>query len=186
MYTKINEYFNNKNSVLVAVDIQKRFVGQKFINNIIEYSKEFTEVYQIFYGDEFGIYDTGLDYSPDVKLPNEVGVWVKGLNFYEYAVDKILWDEDTLEKLENDDYEIGDSLELPDNSNFSGMKMVKISDGQWFLITNSLNDLYQSLKDKKIVLVGGGVGECLDDVYVSMKSFGLNVKINKKYTYCNM
>lgn len=66
------------------------------------------------------------------------------------------------------------------------MKMVKISDGQWFLITNSLNDLYHSLKNKKIILVGGGVGECLDDVYVSMKSYGLNVEINEEYTYTNL
>lgn len=116
MFTKINEYLNSKNEVLVAVDIQRRFIGKKFIDSIREYSKEFTEVYQIFFGDEFGIYDTGSDYYPDVKLPNEIGVWVKGLNFYEHAVDKIIWNEDTQEKLENDDYEVGDILELPKDS----------------------------------------------------------------------
>lgn len=183
MYTKLYEYLQNKNQVLVAVDVQKTFVNQKFINKVIEYAKEFTEVYQIYFGDEFGIYDTGLNYEPNVKLPNEVGAWTKGLNFYDYSTSKIIWNEETQDKLDYDDYEVGYILELPDGSNFKGMKMVKISDNKWFLLTSSLQELYNLLKNKSIILVGGGVSECLDDVYISMKSYGLDVKINDEYTY---
>lgn len=174
------------NNVLVVVDVQKRWINKKFINKVFEYSKQFKEVYQLYFGDEYGIYDESSDYNPDVTFPNEIAAYEKGLNFYDYAIDKIIWANDIEEKLIEDEFEIGSILKLPDDSKFSGLFMVKISHQHWFLITESIKDLYDKLKDKNIILVGGGVGECLDEIYISMKAFNLNVTINNKYTYSNL
>ncbi|MFW6225736.1 MAG: hypothetical protein ACOC2W_03650 [bacterium] len=183
MYTKLFEYLN-KDKVLVIVDVQKRFVNKRFVNKLFEYCKNFKEVYQLYYDDYYGIYgdDIRVD-EPDYTFPNEKDTFVKGLNFYEYALDKIIWDEDTEEMLMKNEHGVGTILEIPKDNQFSGFKMVKIKDGQWFLIDEQISRLFKLLINKDTILVGGYKDECLLDIYVSMKSFGINVEINEKFVF---
>jgi hypothetical protein len=181
----LNEKMNvlNSNDILVIVDVQKIFTDKRFANRIMKYAEKFKSVYQIYYEDFYGIYGTDLDDGPDYKFPNEIGCYSKGLNFYEYALLEIDWSNDIQEKLDNDDFDIGYILPLPMDSKFSGDLIVKIRHNQWLLVDYSLQSLYKILKDKNIILVGGAVNECLLDVFVSMKAFNINVKINNNLTY---
>lgn len=183
MYTKLFEYLN-KDKVLVIVDVQKRFINKKFVNKLFEYCQKFETVYQLYYDDFYGIYDDDIrsDY-PDYDFPNQKGVFVKGLNFYDYAINNMIWDEDTEEMLVSDEYGQGTILELPKNSNFSGYKIVKIKEHQWFLVDDEILKLIDLIKDKNVILVGGFKDECLLDIYVTMKSFGINVEINEKFVF---
>ena len=69
--------------------------------------------------------------------------------------------------------------------------VLKLSDGgyvvrvdnnhDWFFVNPEMVELIQKLKDDQVTLVGGADQECLEDVFVAFKSFGVNVQINDKY-----
>jgi len=44
-------------------------------------------------------------------------------------------------------------------------------------------ELIKKLKGDDVILTGGASTECLEDVFVAFKSFGVNVQINDKYVY---
>lgn len=183
MYTKIFEYLNKDKSLLI-VDVQKRFVNKRYVNKLFEYCKTFKEVYQVYYDDSYGIYDDEIrSYDVDYEFPNQKDIFVKGLNFYEYAIDKLIWDEETDDRLSIDDYDVGHILELPENNNIGNYSMIKIKDQQWLLIDDDMERLIDILKDKEVILVGGFKDECLFDVYIFIKSLGINVKINDDYVF---
>jgi Zn-dependent M32 family carboxypeptidase len=54
---------------------------------------------------------------------------------------------------------------------------------KWFFVNEELYNLYQRLKGKRVIIVGGADSECLQDVYISMKSFGIIPTYNHKYIY---
>ena len=183
MYTKLFEFLN-KDKVLVIVDAQKRFVNKRFINKLFEYSKNFETVYQLYFDDYYGIYDDDIRVDgPDYEFPNEKGAFAKGLNIFDYILDKVIWDEEVEEALEDDEYEIGTILKLPEDSHLSGYETIKIRSNQWFLLDDGILKLLDLVKDKEVILVGGFKDECLLDIYVTMKTFNINVEINEKYVF---
>jgi putative cell wall-binding protein len=46
-----------------------------------------------------------------------------------------------------------------------------------------MSDLLKTLNNKNVILVGGAKGECLYDVEIAMKSFGINPIYNNRYVY---
>ena len=54
---------------------------------------------------------------------------------------------------------------------------------KWFYVNEELYNLYLKLKGKIVVIVGGASKECLSDLFVSMKSFGINPIYNQEYIY---
>lgn len=167
---KINE---NKNSInLIIVDVQnefKKFIPQGFVDSLIKYCENFDNVYQI--------WDTNKAQKPTYKFPNEVKVINKkyGTKFSENL-------KETIEEL-NQKYPNaveGDMYEFDDANSY----VVKVNNNhQWFYIPEDMSKLFNELKNKKCVLVGGADRECLQDVYVAMVSFGCKVKYDKRFVY---
>ena len=50
-------------------------------------------------------------------------------------------------------------------------------------LKSKMVNLINKIKSDKVILAGGADGECLEDVYQAFLAFGLNVRINRKYTY---
>lgn len=156
--------------VLVIVDVQKEF--NKFIQNdlvpeIEKYCNSFDQVYQI--------WDTHKNkIAPTYKFPKEVKS-VKKLFGKNHFSDKV---KKYTKEIENSSPE-GTVLKLSDNS-----YVVRVDNNHdWFYINNEMVELIQELKNDNVVLVGGADNECLEDVFVAFKSFGVNVRINNKYVY---
>ena len=54
---------------------------------------------------------------------------------------------------------------------------------KWHHLSKKLYEILSGLKNKEVVLVGGADGECLEDIYISAISIGVNIKRNWKYIW---
>ena len=54
---------------------------------------------------------------------------------------------------------------------------------EWFFVNDEIYELINKVKDDQVILVGGAQNECIRDIYVAFKAFGVNVKINNNYVY---
>ena len=54
---------------------------------------------------------------------------------------------------------------------------------RWFYVNSELVDLFQKLRGKKVIIVGGASEECILDVYIALKSFNVTPVYNHKYIY---
>lgn len=185
----INE--SNDNGILVICDLQKefsKFIPQKMVESVMEYCNNFHTVYQIWDGNK-------NQSKPSYNFPNEKGNYIKkyGTKFSEDL-------ENTVAEL-NKKYpnaKEGDKFEFDDVNSY----VVKITNNHsWFYVTEKMSQLFNSLKGKNVILIGGAgstdinfyqsqdgnldhdLGECIKDVYESMLSFGINVKYDTRYIY---
>jgi len=156
--------------VLVIVDVQKefdKFIQYDLVDELHDYAEKFNQVYQI--------WDTNKNnVAPTYKFPNEIDAVAKkfGKNHFSDKVKKYT-------KEIKDSTEEGTTLKLSD-----GSYVVRVDNNHdWFYVNNEMVDLIQKLKDVNVILVGGANQECLEDVYIAFKAFGVNVKINDKYVY---
>jgi hypothetical protein len=156
-------------NVLIVVDVQKEF--QKFIQfdlvyEISKYAESFDKVYQI--------YDTHKTNKPSYKFPKEIDAIPKlfGKNHFN---DKV---KEFTEEIKNITDE-GTTYKLSD-----GGYVVRVDNNHdWFYVNPEITDLINSIKTDNVILAGGASQECIFDVYVAFKAFGVNVEINEKYTY---
>ena len=179
-YLKTNEAAKTQDSnegILVIVDVQGEFdkyTPQGFEQNIMKYCEDFPKdedggvkgVYQIWDSNKA----TGFTYT----FPNQVLTVRKnyGTKF-----------NSNLKKI---------SLSLPQDAKEGKLfkfkntnkYLCKINNNhKWFYVNEDLYNLYQKLKDKKVIIIGGADLECLSDIYVSMKSFGIIPIYNHNYIY---
>jgi len=173
MITKFNIYENNiYNDVLIIVDVQKefnKFIPENFVKKLTEYSKNFNEVYQI--------WDSNKATEPSYKFPNEIDTIIKkyGTSF---SIDLKQITQDILNSYPN--AKEGDRFKLKETNSY----IVRIfNNHDWFYVTEDMTKLFNKLKNRNIILVGGGDSECLKDIYISMKSFDINVEYNYKFIY---
>lgn len=54
---------------------------------------------------------------------------------------------------------------------------------QWFAVSKEMIDLFNKLKGKKVIIVGGSDSECIEDELISAKAFGVDAIYNHKYIY---
>ena len=161
-----------KTEILLIVDVQQnfsKFIPSGLVNNLIEYSKNFPTVIQI--------WDSNDASKPSYKFANQKGIYIKkfGTKFSEELVD-------TVAKLDAKypNAKEGDIFEFDDVNSY----VVKVANAHsWFYITEKIGNLFQSLKGKNVEIVGGAYGECIYDVFIGMKAFGINVHENKSYIY---
>jgi len=74
----------------------------------------------------------------------------------------------------------GDKFKLKDKDEY----LVYIDNNHsWFYVNSDMYKTFKKLKGRTIVIVGGADNECLEDVYSSAKTFGLNPIYNHKYIY---
>jgi len=169
---------NNNDGILFVVDVQSEFqdfIPQNFEENIMKYCEDFPinedggGVYQI--------WDANKAQNYSFDFPNTVLTVKKnyGLNF-DKKIKKLA------KKLTKKYGEIeeGKRFKLKDINTY----MIKVNNNhKWFYVNEDLTDLFEKMAGKTVVVVGGADSECLSDVYVSMKSFGINPIYNHDYIY---
>jgi len=167
---KENQQENLDADILVIVDVQKvfgKFIPQDFEKKLNLYCKKFKEVIQI--------WDSNKTNKPSWKFDNQSefirkNYGTKFSNTLVKVTDNL--DEKYPNAKEGDAFKVGDDY------------VVKIDNNhKWFYLNDDLQELYGELKGKKVIVTGGADSECLTDVYVSMKSFGVNVVYNHEYIY---
>ena len=178
-YIKESQNINENDGILIIVDVQKqfdKFTPQNFEKNIFNYCEKFPKddstnkgVYQI--------WDSNKADNYTYNFPNTVKVIRKnyGLNFNQ-RIKKIAQNIEN----SNDNITEGQAFKLEKSNTY----LVKINNNhKWFYVNKDLCDLYFKLKNLKVILVGGADFECLTDIYISMKSFGIYPQYNHEYIY---
>jgi len=175
MIIKFDQFINENNQetkILVIVDVQEefsKFIPKNFTKNLIEYSKNFPTVIQI--------WDSNDATKPSYKFANQKGIYIKkfGTKFSEELVD-------TVAKLDQKypNAKEGDVFEFDDVNSY----VVRINNRhRWFYVPEKMAKLFTTLKGKNVELVGGADKECAKDVFEAMESFGILVQYNKGYMY---
>lgn len=157
--------------VLVIVDVQKEFdeyIQHDLVDALSKYAENFDTVYQI--------WDTHNNtVAPTHSFPGQVDSVPKKYgkkHFSEEVTDFIKSIEDSSDE--------GRTFKLSDDEGY----VVRVDNNHdWFYVNPEIVELISKLKGNKVILAGGADGECLEDVYQTFVAFGLNVHINKKYTY---
>lgn len=196
-YIKKFENYNNQNSVLIIVDVQKSFrkyFNEKYLNELNKYCKNFNTVYQIWDNhidgkniDKDYLYDN----DPDVPIHNDLYYFPNQKDLiekrYNYNVDvdfyyKIL-DKQTFNKIKR----LESSNLLRKGNMFKTSEDTAIvyigNNHKWFHVPKKLYDIFLNLKDELVYIVGGSDSECLEDIFITAESMGLNIKRNNKYIY---
>lgn len=162
-YNKVKIY-----DTLVIVDVQenfKKFMPRFYLDALFEYCEYFKNVYQIW---------DNIDISePSYTFPNQKGAYSKSYGII---------DDKFIEKIisENDDIKEGDLFK----HDYLKYYVVKVDNNhEWFFINDELQKLFNKLKGKTVILVGGAKDECIEDVYVAMKSFGIIPIYDWTYIY---
>ena len=52
---------------------------------------------------------------------------------------------------------------------------------KWLHLPKKLYELFKTIKNEEIVIIGGAKEECILDIMVSAKALGLNILKNDKY-----
>lgn len=163
--------------ILIVVDVQKEFsefIPKNMVNNIFEYCKKFPKddntgkgVYQI--------WDANKAQNFSYQFPNTLQTIKKNYGTkFDSSIKQI---SDRLMKQNPPE---GTKFKLKDKNAY----LVRIKNNHnWFYVNEDLYNLYLKLKGKTVVVVGGANSECICDVYVSMRSFGINTIYNKEYIY---
>jgi len=176
-YLKEAKNINQNDGILIVVDVQKqfdKFTPQNFEQNITKYCEEFPKddnagkgVYQI--------WDANKAQNFSFNFPNTLQTIKKNYGTkFDNGIKKIT---DNLSKQNPSE---GAKFKLNGKNAF----LIRVNNNhKWFYVNEDLYNLYLKLKGKTVVLVGGADSECLEDVYVSMKAFGINPIYNHDYIY---
>lgn len=155
---------------LIIVDVQnefKEFIQFDLVSELMKYSKEFDNVYQI--------WDSHEATEPSHTFPKQVKTVEKlfGKNHFSDKVKEFT-------KQAEDSTEEGKLFKL---SNGEGYLVRVDNNHDWFFINPAIYDMIDEIKNNEITLVGGANQECLEDVKVAIEAFGINVTMNNKYIY---
>ena len=186
----------------MIVDVQKsfrKFFSEMYIHELKKYCKEFKDVYQIW--DNHSDEDADKDYlysdNPIIPVNNDLYNFPNQRDLiekrYNYDVDvdfykKVLSNKvykEVKEKEDNNTIKVGDYFPTK-----GGTYIVFIGNKhKWYHLPKKLYEIFLRFKEAQndglgeIVLVGGASGECLTDIEVAAKVFGVKLKINHKFLY---
>lgn len=183
---------------ILIVDVQepfKEYFGDEYVIKLNEYCQDYKRVYQI--------WDSTKATQADYIFPNQVAEYEKkyggklNINDVEQIFTEPMWDvvKKKLEAIPT----TGDMFETSTGESFiyCGGKTLDNKIGHsWFLCPKELMLLFKSFKkqERHIILVGGAGspennhtlnGECLYDIYLTLKTLGVNVEINNDLVYSN-
>ena len=187
-YFKENKSLEENDGILFVVDVQNefsRFIPKNFVTKLNKYCKEFKQVYQI--------WDSNKTKSPTYKFPNQVIKLEKQFGVKKYYQDlkggieewfNEIFDEVSATKmvkaLKKKNIKEGDKFKLKDKDEY----LVYIDNNHnWFYVNSDLYNTFKKLKNKTIVIVGGAGDECIRDLYISSKAFGVRPIYNHEYIY---
>ena len=195
-YLKLFENFE-KNSTLLVVDVQKsfkKFFNEMYLNELKKYCNNFSEVYQLWDNHVHGKNpdkDYLYDHNPDIPVNDDLYTFPNQKDLiekrYRYDVDVEFFKE----KMSKDQYiklkSLEDSKKLKIGDNFktnSGIILIFIGNNHnWFECPVKLYNLLSGLSGKEVTIVGGADSECLQDIFVTAESLGVNIKRDWKYIY---
>ena len=174
-----SQNISQNDGILVIVDVQKQFdkyTPQNYEENITKYCQDFPKddnngkgVYQI--------WDANKAQNFSYNFPNTLQTIKKN---YGIKFDNNI--KAIAEKLTQKypQAKEGQQFKLNGKNAF----LVKVNNNhKWFYVNEDLYNLYLKLKGKNVILIGGADDECLTDLYVSMKSFGVNPVYNHDYIF---
>lgn len=184
-------------SILIIVDVQKsfrKFFTENYLNELKKYCKKFDIVYQLWDNHVDGR-NVDLDYlyelEPDIPIhddlytfPNQKGLFEKRYNynvnvdFYKKILALKTYQE--IKKLEiSNEIRPGDIFKTK-----LGTYIVYVGNNhKWYHVGKKISKLFNRLSGKRVTIVGGSDNECLQDIYIAAKSFGVDIKRNWKYIY---
>ena len=195
--TEYSNFENENEKILLVIDVQKsfkKFFTTNYIDSLKNYCKLFDKVYQIYDNHVEGknpgkdyLYEDDPEYpkSGDMyRLPNQEDVIEKRyrydveIDFFKKELDSELYKE-IREKEKKEKLKVGDYFETK-----NGTLLVFINNNHnWFECPKKLYNLFKSLKNKEITMVGGADRECFTDVEITAKALGLSVIRNDTYIY---
>jgi hypothetical protein len=194
------ENYNSNSSILIIVDVQKsfkKFFNDNYLSELNNYAKKFNKVYQIFDNHHEGkstdkdyLYDESpnLDNLHDLySFPNQEDLIEKR---YNYDVDadfyKKILNQSVYNEIKSREGRLKQGEYFPTTE---GTIIVYIGNNhQWFHVPKKLYEIFKDLKQAqsenlRIEIVGGAMGECLEDITTTAKSLGLIIDKNPKYIY---
>lgn len=191
MITTINEFKTSKAKKkkyaaydLIIVDVQKQYkdyISDQFLIDLNTYCNEFNRVFQI--------YDTNKKDSPDYIFNNQTKAYGKQYGD-KLSIDDVpgyfpLNMQETIKKILTDIPDEGQMFETMYNDYWVYVGAQHDGGHEWFLCNKELANLFKSFakQQRKIILVGGAGGECIKDIYVTLKAFGVNVEYNFEHIY---
>lgn len=187
----------DEKKTLVIVDVQKSFrkyFTELYLHKLGEYCKEFDDVYYIFDNhvdgknpDKDYLYDgeVQVDSHPDIyNFPNVTDIIEKR---YTYDVDtdffKNVLSRKKYLKIKN----LEENKKLKKGDLFiteQDTALVYIGNNhKWFHCPKKLYNILARNRGKTIYIVGGSDSECLEDVFITAHTLGVNVKRNWKFIY---
>ena len=192
---RIQEFINenisliNHDGILLVVDVQSNFKKyfpkdpNSYLKKLDAYCEEFPTVYQI--------WDSNSGSKPTYKFKNQKDLLEKKFGvkkfyskykggFKEWIYN--IFDEKTLERFNShkNKFKEGDAFKIKDKNEF----LIFIGNNHnWFYVNEELVDLFKKLRGKKVIVVGGAESECLEDVYIALKSFNVKPIYNHQYIY---
>lgn len=194
-YIKENISLIDHDGILLIIDVQSNFKKyfpngpNSFLKKLDDYCEEFPKE-----GDLNGVYqiwDSNSGSKPTYKFKNQRDLIEKkfgvkkfytkykgGFNEWIYNI----FDEKTLSnfKSKKNKFKEGDAFKIKDKNDF----LIYIGNNhKWFYVNEELVDLFKKLRNKKVIICGGADSECLDDVYIALKSFNVNPIKNHQYIY---
>jgi hypothetical protein len=188
---------HNNTSTLIIVDVQKSFrpfFTEMYLHELKKYCNEFSNVYQIWDNHPDGKNvdkDYLYDENPDIPIhkdlyhfPNQKDLIEKR---YQYDVDaefyKKILDKEVYDKISD----LEEKKQLKKGDIFptkEGTVIVYIGNNhKYFHVPKKLYEILKSLKGKTVEILGGSDSECLEDIFISATSFGVNISRNWKYIW---
>lgn len=182
-------------NILLIIDVQSNF--KKYFptdpNGYLKKLDKYCEEFPIGKNGEgvYQIWDSNSNSKPTYKFKNQVDLIEKKFGikkfykkhkggFKEWIYN--IFDEDTLNRFiaKNNKFNKGDAFKLKNGKEF----LIYIGNNhKWFYVNEELVDLFQKLRNKKIIICGGAESECLEDVYVALQSFNVTPVKNHQYIY---
>ena len=200
-FQQFNESNNNtQESNLLIIDVQKSFgpngkpgkkyFGHKYVSQLQQYCKNYTNVYQIFDNHIDGKNvdkDFLYDENPDIPVHNDL---------YQFPNQKELIEKRYNYKVTPDYFK-----KILDKKTFKLIQKGGLKKGQYFLTTENtiivyignnhnffhcpkkLYQLFKKLKGQPLTVVGGSDSECLEDVFITAQSLGVFVKRDHRFIW---
>lgn len=196
-YIKTFENYDNVESTLLVVDVQKsfrKFFSEMYLNELKKYCKQFSNVYQVWDNHVEGKnVDKDYLYDDDPEMPihddlyhfpNQKELIEKRYNydvdadFYKKILDKEVYKKIS-DKEDNNTLKKGDFFPTKEET-----IIVYIGNNhKWFHVPVKLYEILMNLKGKEVIVVGGADSECLEDIVTTSESLGISIKRNHKYIY---
>lgn len=199
---KLSEFFINEkislidhDGILLIVDVQSNFKKyfpndpNSYLGRLDKYCEEFPKDKEL--KGVYQIWDSNRGSKPTYKFKNQRDLIEKKFGikrlysqykggFKEWIY--YIFDEETLNNFfsKKRNFKEGDTFKIKDKNEY----LVYIGNNhKWFYVNEELVKLFQLLRDKKVIIVGGASEECLKDLKVSAESFNITPIYNHQYIY---